>query len=75
MSVKIGNVDYIDCSECSKCKPQDTLKNGVRWGICGMGGNIVYLEPWKERRIKGSGYIHHGVSSCGMYKVDPGKKK
>lgn len=73
MSVKIGNVDYIDCSECSKCKPRDALRNGVRWGICGMSGNIVYLEPWKERRIKGSGYIHHGVSSCGMYKVDPGK--
>lgn len=75
MSVKIGNVDYIDCSECSKCKPRDTLRNGVRWGICGMGGNIVYLEPWKERRNKGGGYIYHGVSSCGMYKVDPGKKE
>lgn len=37
-------------------------------GICGMGGNIVYLEPWKEKRISGNGYIHHNISSCGLFR-------
>nr|DAZ77721.1 MAG TPA: hypothetical protein [Caudoviricetes sp.] len=49
---------------------KDTLRNGVRWGICGMGGNIVYLEPWKEKRVSGRGYIHHNVSSCGLFRAD-----
>lgn len=46
----INNKQYLDCPECPKCKPKDTLRNGVKWGICGMGGNIVYLEPWKEKK-------------------------
>lgn len=48
--MKIGNKEYVDCPDCPRCKPKDTLRNGVRWGICGMGGNIVYLEPWKEKK-------------------------
>ena len=65
--MKINGKEYLDCPECPQCKPQDTIKNGARWGVCGMGGNIVYLEPWKEKRANGSGYIHHGVSSCGLF--------
>lgn len=53
MSVFIGNKEFLDCTECPRCKPQDGLKHGVRYGICGMGGNLVYLEPWKERRTCG----------------------
>lgn len=67
MSVFIGNKEFLDCTECPRCKPQDGLKHGVRYGICGMGGNLVYLEPWKERRTCGSGWIHHHVSSCALY--------
>ncbi len=67
MSVFIGNKEFLDCTECQRCKPQDGLKHGVRYGICGMGGNLVYLEPWKERRTCGSGWIHHHVSSCALY--------
>ena len=63
----INGKEYIDCPECPKCKKKDTLKNGVKWGICGMGGNTVYLEPWKEKRVSGNGYIKHPVSGCGMY--------
>lgn len=44
MSVFIGNKEFLDCTECSRCKPRDGLKHGVRYGICGMGGNLVYLE-------------------------------
>ncbi|MCB6989282.1 hypothetical protein LI187_02035 [bacterium 210820-DFI.6.38] len=45
-------------------KNNDTPKEQF---ICGMGGNLVYLEPWKERKVCGSGLIHHPVSSCGLY--------
>ena len=48
MSVFIGNKEFLDCTECPRCKPKDGLKHGVRYGICGMGGNLVYLEPWKK---------------------------
>lgn len=67
MSIFVGSKEFLDCAECPRCKPKDGLKNGVRYGICGMGGNLVYLEPWKERRICGSGWIHHRVSSCALY--------
>ena len=65
--MRVGNKEYIDCPECPRCKRKDTLKNGVEWGICGMGGNIVYLKPWKEKKISGKGYIYHKTSSCGLY--------
>lgn len=67
--MKIGNKEYVDCPDCPRCKPKDTLRNGVRWGICGMGGNIVYLEPWKEKRIYGNDYIKHNTSSCGLFEI------
>lgn len=65
----IANKQFIDCPDCPYCQPKDTLRNGAKWGICKMGGNIVYLEPWKEKRIHGSGYISHHVSSCGLFEV------
>lgn len=67
--MKIGSKQYVDCPDCPQCKPKNTLRNGARWGICGMSGNIVYLEPWKEKRIHGSGYINHDVSSCGLFEM------
>ena len=63
----LAGKEYIDCPDCQRCKPQSGLKNGARWGICGGAGNIVYLEPWKEKRINGKGWIHHPVSSCALY--------
>ena len=57
MSVFIGNKEFLDCTECPRCKPTDGLKHG----------NLVYLEPWKEQRTCGSGWIHHHVSSCALY--------
>lgn len=41
--------EYYICPECSRCKEKEGLPNGVRWGICSMSGNIVYLEPWEEK--------------------------
>lgn len=67
--MRIGDREYVDCPDCPHCKPKDTLRNEARWGICGMGGNIVYLEPWKEKRISGNGYIHHTTSSCGLFEI------
>ena len=63
----IGGRGYLDCTECPRCKVKEGLRHGVRYGICGQSGNLCYLEPWKERRIRGSGWIHHTVSSCGLY--------
>ena len=57
MSVFIGNKEFLDCTECPRCKPQDGLKHGVRYGICGMGGNLVYLEPWKGGHADQAGSI------------------
>lgn len=67
MSLFIGTREFLDCTECPKCKVKEGLKHGVRYGICGMGGILVYLEPWKERKVCGSGRVHHLVSSCGLY--------
>ena len=64
---KIGNKEYIDCPECPRCRPRPGLRNGVKYGICRSGGNLVYLEPRKEKRLCGSGWIHYPVSSCALY--------
>lgn len=58
---------YINCPECPMCKPQPGKRDGVKWGICHNGGNMVYLEPRKIKRASGSGYIYKPISSCGMY--------
>ena len=68
--MKINDKEYIDCPDCSRRKVKNTLRNGVKWGICGMTGNIVHLEPWKEKRKSGHGYIHHNVSSCGLFEKE-----
>lgn len=67
--MQMGNKQYVDCPDCPRCKPRNTLRNGAKWGICGMSGNIVYLESWKEKRIRGNGYINHDVGSCGLFEI------
>lgn len=63
---------YLSCFECPHCKKEGAYHgpfqaaDGVEYGICGHGGNTVFLEPWKENRIYGSGYIYHKPSGCGM---------
>ncbi len=79
MGMIVGNKEYLDCSECSHCKPQGIRKKGnygegYKYGICGHGGNIVFLEPWKEKRLYGGGYIHHNASSCGLYEKENGRE-
>ena len=49
MSLFIGTREFLDCTECPKCKVKEGLKHGVRYGICGMGGNLVYLETILNR--------------------------
>lgn len=71
----LANREYIDCPDCPRCIPQPGLRNGVKWGICRNSGNIVHLEPWKEKRIKGTGWIHHPVSSCGLYEKNKEKSE
>lgn len=70
----LGNKEWLACAECPHCKPKGIKKmgygEGYRYGICGQGGNIVFLEHWKEKRIHGSGCIHRRASSCCLYEKD-----
>lgn len=62
----------ITCAECPRCKdnyPNSTDGEGNHFCICGMTGNIVYTIPRKEKRYSGSGYIHFGTSSCGIFET------
>lgn len=62
--------NYYTCPECPRCEKKDGLRNGARWGICNMSGNIVYLEPWNEKRIRGKGEIHHPVGGCRLFEKE-----
>lgn len=63
----------IKCKDCPRCKdvyPPETVDHyGNHFCICGMGGNIVYPYPRKEKRYNGSGYIKFSEDSCGIYKT------
>ena len=61
----------IKCDTCPRCKdayPGKVDFYGHHFCICGMSGNMVYTEPRKVKREVGHGYIHYGISSCGLYK-------
>ena len=65
-------IEAYSCAECPHCKQHGIRKEGFmgagyKYGICRQGGNVVFLEPWKEKKIYGSGYISHKVSSCGRH--------
>ena len=62
--------EYYICPECSRCKEKEGLPNGVRWGIYSMSGNIVYLEPWEEKRVNKKGMIHHSISGCNLFEKE-----
>lgn len=60
----------IKCDTCPRCKdkyPGKLDRDGYHYHICGMSGNIVYTIPHKIKRLSGRGYIHCGISSCGLY--------
>ena len=60
----------IRCDTCPYCKdtyPDKLDRDGYHFCICGMTGNIVYTTPHKIKRVTGSGYIHCGISSCGIF--------
>lgn len=60
----------IKCDTCPRCKdtyPGKLDRDGYHYHICGMSGNIVYTIPHKIKRASGRGYIHCGISSCGLY--------
>ena len=62
--------DIIRCDICPWCKdscPGKVDMYGYHFHICGMTGNIVYTISRKEKRYSGSGYIHFGISSCGLF--------
>ena len=60
----------LTCVECPKCIPSDEMHYGVKFGICSVTGNVVFLEPWKEKKIKGRGWIYHEVTGCGLYRKE-----
>ena len=61
----------IRCDTCPRCKdiyPPDKVDSfGNHFCICGMGGNMVYPKPRKEKRYSGKGYIHYDIDGCGLY--------
>ena len=62
----------IKCDTCPRCKdvyPGQTDRDGYHFCICGMSGNIVYAIPHKVKRYSGKGYLHFGISSCGLYET------
>lgn len=62
----------IRCDTCPRCNdvyPGKLDRDGYHFCICGLTGNIVYTTPHKEKRYSGSGYIHFGISSCGLYET------
>ena len=64
--------EKIRCDTCPRCYdayPEKLDSFGNHFCICGMGGNMVYTTPRKEKRISGSGWIHYGISSCGLYET------
>lgn len=62
----------INCDVCPFVKdkyPDRVDEDGYHFQICGMSGNIVYTTPHKEKRLFGHGYIHHKVSTCGLFET------
>ena len=62
----------IRCDTCPRCKdvyPGKLDDDGYHFHICGMSGNKVYTIPRRVRRYSGNGYIHFGISSCGLYET------
>jgi len=60
----------ITCDICPRCRdnyPNSTDGEGNHFCICGMSGNMVYTQPRKVKRYSGPGYLHFGISSCGLY--------
>ena len=58
----------LKCKDCPRFKDSGhTDYEGNHFGICGMGGNMVYPEERKVKRVSGHGYIHYPPSGCGMY--------
>ena len=62
----------IRCDTCPRCKdsyPGKVDSDGNRYFICGMTGNMVYTQPRKVKRWSGPGYLHFGISSCGIFET------
>ena len=62
--------EKIKCDVCPRCNdvdPGKVDKYGYHFCICGMGGNIVYTVPHREKKVSGHGWIDFPVSGCGLY--------
>lgn len=67
-----GETEMIRCDTCPRCHdscPDKVDNDGYHFQICGLTGNIVYTVPHKMKRYSGNGYIHLGISSCGLYET------
>ena len=62
----------IRCDTCPRCEnsyPGKVDSDGNHFCICGMTGNMVYTQPRKVKRWSGPGYLHFGISSCGIFET------
>ena len=61
-------IGKLKCKDCPRFKDGGhTDFEGNHFGICGMGGNMVYPEERKVKRVSGRGYIHYPADGCGLY--------
>lgn len=63
-------MEMIKCDTCPRCKdsyPGKVDRDGYHFCICSLTGNMVYTMPRKIKRLSGRGYIHCGISSCGLF--------
>lgn len=71
----MASKECLTCADCPHCKLHGIRKEGLmgagyKYGICRQSGNVAFLEPWKEKKICGSGFINHRPSSCGLYEKE-----
>lgn len=62
--------EKIRCDTCPRCKdlyPGKVDADGNHFCICGMTGNMVYTQPRRVKRYSGPGYLHFGISGCGLF--------
>ena len=48
----------------NRCAERQAARGALRSRISVRHLRIVFLEPWKEKKISGNGYISHIASGC-----------
>jgi len=58
------------CADCPRWYdpyPEKRDAYGNHAVICGMSGNLIYLEPRREPKYSGGGYMYFKAYGCNIY--------